>query len=104
MIRPKFLCCLSIVLLSAAIGCKSHRNVEEPAADRPSAASYISQADQKYAQREDLTRLQEGIVLLRQALTAAPDNYDAAGGSLSSITIWHHIHRALNATRRFVTA
>jgi Tfp pilus assembly protein PilF len=69
---------LAIVLLAAALSCKSHSNVEEPATDKPSAASYVSQADQFYAQREDLTRLQQGIVLLRQAITADPGNYDAA--------------------------
>ncbi len=78
MLCRKLHCCLAIVLLSVAISCKSHRNVEEPTADRQSAASYISQADQKYTHREDLTSLQEGIVLLRQAMTAAPDNYEAA--------------------------
>jgi len=51
---------------------------ENPPSDRQSAATYISQADQFYSQREDLTRLQQGIVLLRQAITAEPSNYDAA--------------------------
>ena len=49
-----------------------------PSNNNQSTATYISQADQLYAQRDDLTRLQQGIVLLRQAITADPGSYDAA--------------------------
>ena len=52
--------------------------VENPSHDSQAAASYVSQADKFYAQREDLPRLQQGIVLLRKAITADPGNYDAA--------------------------
>jgi tetratricopeptide (TPR) repeat protein len=46
--------------------------------DIQSAATYVSQADQLYTQREDLIHLQQGIVQLRQAITADPGDYDAA--------------------------
>src|SRR5215470_7614903 len=39
--------------------------------------SMIAQADLFYARRDDLTQLEQGIVLLRQATTADPNNYDA---------------------------
>jgi tetratricopeptide (TPR) repeat protein len=52
--------------------------VEEPVTNPTSAAEYVAQADQLYAQRADLMRLRQGIVLLRQALTADPGSYDAA--------------------------
>jgi len=39
--------------------------------------SMIAQADQFYARRDDLTQLEQGIVLLRQATTADPNNYEA---------------------------
>jgi len=70
---------LAIVgLLFGILSCKSHKSVAAPPPDKSTAAANIAQADQFYAQREDLTRLELGIVLLRQALTADPDNYDAA--------------------------
>ena len=36
----------------------------------------IAQADQFYRQRDDLSRLEQGIVLLRQAAAIDPTNYD----------------------------
>ncbi len=68
---------MAVVGLCFFLSCKSPPKVETPSVDRQSAASYVSQAEQFYAQREDLTRLQQGIVLLRQAITADPANYDA---------------------------
>jgi Tfp pilus assembly protein PilF len=65
-------------LLCALLCCARKPQIESPPSDRQSATTYISQADQFYSQREDLTRLQQGIVLLRQAITADPGNYDAA--------------------------
>jgi len=60
------------------LSCQSPPKVENPSNSNQSSATYISQADQLYAQRDDLTRLQQGIVLLRQAITADPGSYDAA--------------------------
>lgn len=40
-------------------------------------ASDIAQADQFYRERDDLKHLEEGIVLLRQAATTDPNNYEA---------------------------
>ena len=65
-------------LLFTLSSCSSDSKVESLTNDRQSAASYISQADQMYTQREDLARLQQGIVFLRQAAVADPDSYDAA--------------------------
>jgi len=78
MLCVRFRCCLAIILVAAALSCKSHSDVEEPVTDKLSAPAYVAQADQLYAQREDLTRMEQGIVLLRQAITADPGNYDAA--------------------------
>lgn len=60
------------------LSCKSTPPVKNPSSDNHSTATYISKADQLYAQRDDLTRLQQGIVLLRQAITTDPGSYDAA--------------------------
>ena len=68
----------AIVGLCSLLSCGSPPKVENHSQDTQSAASYISQADQFYSQREDLSRLQQGIVLLRQAITADPANYEAA--------------------------
>jgi tetratricopeptide (TPR) repeat protein len=70
-----------LAILSFVLGltsCKSHTSVASPPADKSTAAADIAQADQFYSQREDLARLEQGIVALRQASTTDPDNYDAA--------------------------
>jgi tetratricopeptide (TPR) repeat protein len=65
-------------LLCTLLSCSKAPQIENSSRDKQSAATYISQADQFYSQREDLTRLQQGIGLLRQAITADSGNYDAA--------------------------
>jgi tetratricopeptide (TPR) repeat protein len=65
-------------MICATISCKSRSNVEAPANNAQSAAEYMAQAEQLYAQREDPARLRQAIVLLRQARTVDPANYDAA--------------------------
>jgi tetratricopeptide (TPR) repeat protein len=65
------------LLLSAVISCGSHFKAAAPTAAVSSPASDIAQADQFYREREDLTRLEQGIVLLRQAATTDPRSYDA---------------------------
>lgn len=71
-----FLAVASFLLVFAC--CRSQSNVEETASDQQSASTYIAQADQLYAQREDLLRLRQGVVMLRQARTADPGSYEAA--------------------------
>src|SRR5437762_4576494 len=88
-------------LLFTLSSCESDSKIENPAHDLGSAASYISQADQMYAQREDLARLQQGIVFLRQAAVADPNSYRLPGDSLSSIIIWRHISMPMYATKDF---
>ena len=69
---------LIVVMISVATSCNSNSNVEDPANDKQLAAGYVVQADQLYAQRDDLMRVRQGIVMLRQAITADPGSYDAA--------------------------
>jgi Tfp pilus assembly protein PilF len=66
----------SLMCISPA--CRSHPPAAETATNQPSPAEYVAQADQLYTQRDDLMRLRQGIISLRQALTADPGNYDAA--------------------------
>lgn len=74
--KVSFLVMLCLFFL--ATSCRRRSNVEEPTDTRQSAAVYISQADQLYAQREDITRIRQAVALLRQAHAADPGNYDAA--------------------------
>src|SRR5262245_43375313 len=69
---------ISICLLWPATSCHHERPTESTAVDSASAASDVANADQLYAQREDLLQLRRGIVSLRQALTKDPGNYEAA--------------------------
>jgi tetratricopeptide (TPR) repeat protein len=66
-----------VPLFLAALSCRSHTKSAAPTADNRSTASDIEQADQFYREREDLTRLEQGIVLLRHAATVDPNSYDA---------------------------
>jgi tetratricopeptide (TPR) repeat protein len=77
-IRLKVFCFLTAGLICLVTSCRSNSNVEKPVVHTKSAAEYVAQADQLYAQREDLMHVRRGIVLLRQAITADPGNYDAA--------------------------
>jgi Tfp pilus assembly protein PilF len=69
---------LIVVMISVTTSCSSNSTVEDPANDKQLAAGYVAQADQLYAQRDDLMSLRRGIVMLRQAVTADPGSYDAA--------------------------
>jgi tetratricopeptide (TPR) repeat protein len=54
------------------------RSTAQPVNDAATAKAEVAQADQMYAQREDLRQLRQAIVLLEQATITDPDNYDAA--------------------------
>jgi tetratricopeptide (TPR) repeat protein len=66
-----------VISLYGLISCRSHSGAAAPGLNKNSAPSDILQADQFYRQRDDLTRLQQGIVLLRQAATNDPASYEA---------------------------
>jgi hypothetical protein len=66
-------------LLSINVSCqKTHSETDEAAQDKQAAQSLVPQADKLYAQRDDLMKVRQGIILLRQARTADANNYDAA--------------------------
>src|SRR6185503_20162719 len=68
---------LSIVLICLCISCGTEMHeVSTPTAT--SATEDVARAIQLYGQREDLMRIREGIVSLRQARTKDPGNYEAA--------------------------
>jgi len=76
-IRREVLFLVMVGLVCITNSCRPRSTIEAtPAAETP--AEYVSQAEQLYAQRGDLMQLREAIVLLRQAVTADPGNYDAA--------------------------
>jgi len=66
-------------LISSACNWQSRTNpaTSSIAYNREAVPSMIVQADQFYARRDDLTQLEQGIVLLRQATTADPNSYEA---------------------------
>lgn len=67
---------LSIVLICLCTSCGGESN-HEVVPSTTSASEDLAHAMQLYGQREDLTRIREGIVSLRQARTKDPGNYDA---------------------------
>lgn len=70
---------LCLFVVSSLLAC-AHKSQDEtaPVQDTIAASQDISQAQQFYAQREDLTKLRTGIATLRQALTKDPGSFDAA--------------------------
>ena len=77
-IHRYIICAISVGLLLLATSCSDHSPSASFSADAVSAAEDITNADQLYGQREDLTQLRRGIVSLRQALVKDPGSYDAA--------------------------
>lgn len=69
---------LVLGLLGMVVSCGfgSHQAALAPSPSSPT--EDLAHAQQLYSQREDLMRLREGIVSLRQAITKDPGNYDAA--------------------------
>jgi Tfp pilus assembly protein PilF len=65
-------------LLGIAANCSSQPEVHETTEDKPAAAELVAQSDKLYAQRAELARAREGILLLRRALGSDSNNYDAA--------------------------
>lgn len=77
--KKKFILHLSLFLLLAfAVSCS--RSTAEQAAPPPggTAAELIARADQLYNERADLAKVREGAIVLRQARTVEPGNYEAA--------------------------
>jgi tetratricopeptide (TPR) repeat protein len=73
--------CLSLVLMGlvfAISGCRTQQAVTEAPVEPVSVADLVTQADALYAQREDLTRVREGLGLLKRARKADANNYDVA--------------------------
>lgn len=66
-------------LLGVALSsCSSRPEVREVAQDTRAAAEMVTEADKLYAERAELRRAREGIILLRRALAADTGSYDAA--------------------------
>ena len=71
--------CLAFIgILVTLTSCGSRAPQESAAQPTSSAAEDIAHAQQLYGQRQDLMRVREAIVFLRQATTKEPGNYDAA--------------------------
>jgi tetratricopeptide (TPR) repeat protein len=70
--------CLLMTVLVVCSACSNRSQFKAAAPNAISSApSDIAQADQFYRERDDLKRLEQGIVLLRQAATSDPDSYEA---------------------------
>jgi len=85
---------LSISALLLVFVASCHRGPDQTAAFKAtstSASDDIAQAQQLYSQREDLMKVRQGIVSLRQAITKEPGNYEAAW-QLSKFNYYLGIH------------
>src|SRR5262245_45125778 len=72
-----YLC--TATLLFSAIGCGKSAGVAVPAPPAPPvAADPKAQADDFYAQRADVMKVRQAIIVLRQAFTANPADYEIA--------------------------
>jgi tetratricopeptide (TPR) repeat protein len=62
----------------AYASCSSRTETQEVAQDKRAAAELITQADKLYAERADLARTREAVVLLGRSLAMDSGSYDAA--------------------------
>jgi Tfp pilus assembly protein PilF len=74
---------IPIVIFLSVMGSACHREAQVAPAtvdtgDEKAATNSIAQADQLYAQREDLAKARLAVTMLRQAQTADYGNFDAA--------------------------
>lgn len=77
--RAQCVSVLSIIAITVlSISCGSRSSSELPEASGTSSAEEIAKAEQFYEQRQDLMRVREGIVALRQAVTIDPGSYEGA--------------------------
>lgn len=69
-----------VMLIFGALACSSKVSEAPPPTPgaNESVPDLIAQADKSYAEREDLSRLRNGIAALRRALAFEPSNYEAA--------------------------
>ena len=72
-------CIYAATLVFGAIGCRkaSSEAVPTPPAP-PAAADPKAQADEFYSQRADLMKVRQALIVLRQADTANPSDYEIA--------------------------
>ena len=77
-IRVKFAYLALAGILVALASCGSRSPSDSNPPPTTSAADDIAHAEQLYAQRQDLMRIREAIVYLRQATTKDPGNYGAS--------------------------
>src|SRR5690242_11269401 len=75
-------CAISVcaaTLVFGVIGCRKTSSEGAPAAPAPpAAADPKAQAEDFYAQRSDLMKVRQGLIVLRQAATANPSDYEIA--------------------------
>jgi Tfp pilus assembly protein PilF len=69
---------LIVSALFLASSCSKQTDVQEVAQDKAAATQMVAQADNLYAQRANLARAREGVILLRRSLASDTGSYDAA--------------------------
>src|SRR5215471_381127 len=73
------ICVCVATLVFGTIGCRKTSSEGVPAPPAPPvAADPKAQADDFYAQRADVMKVRQGLIVLRQAATANPSDYDIA--------------------------
>lgn len=65
-------------MLCVCLSCSKQTDVQEVAQDKAASSEMVAQADKLYAQRAELARAREGVILLRRALASDMGSYDAA--------------------------
>lgn len=77
--RNLHICICVATLLFGAIGCRKTSSEAVPAPPTPPiAADPKAQAEDFYSQRADLMKVRQGLIVLRQAATANPSDYEIA--------------------------
>ena len=76
--RKVFVFAIAVAVAVAASGCRKGSTEAQPPPSEKTVTQLISEADQLYAQRADVVKPRQGLIILRQAMAGDATNYEVA--------------------------
>jgi tetratricopeptide (TPR) repeat protein len=76
--RNAFVLAIAVGVAATSLGCRKTATEAPPPPSDKTVAQLIGQADQLYAQRADVVKPRQGLIILRQAMASDSTNYEVA--------------------------
>ena len=73
-----FILAVTVAIAAGSFGCRKASSEAPPPPSDKTVAQLIGEADQLYAQRADVVKPRQGLIILRQAMGGDPTNYEVA--------------------------